>query len=72
MCIRDRTITGQYYASLLDRLNEEIKKKTTTFDEKKVLLYQDNAPAHSSVIVTVKLFELRYEIPVSYTHLRLQ
>jgi hypothetical protein len=28
---------------LLERLNDEIKKKTATFEEKKVLFHQDNA-----------------------------
>lgn len=59
---KGKTITGQYYASLLDRLNEEIKKNRPHLAKKKVLFHQDNAPAHSSAIATTKLFELRYEV----------
>lgn len=31
---KDKMITEQYYEFLLDSLSEEIKKKTTIFDEK--------------------------------------
>ena len=59
---KGRMITGQYYVFLLDRLNEEVKKKRPHLTKKKVVFRQDNAPAHSSAIVRAKLFELRYEI----------
>jgi hypothetical protein len=36
--------------ALLERLNEEIKKKTAPFEEKKVLFHQDCALYHVSHI----------------------
>lgn len=32
---KGRTVTGEYYAELLDKLNDEIKKKTTPYGEEK-------------------------------------
>lgn len=57
-----KTITGPYYASLLDRLNDEIKKKRPHLQKKKVLFHRDNAPAHKSLIAMGKINELRYEM----------
>lgn len=57
-----RTITGSYYASLLDQLNDAIKVKRPHLAKKKVLFHQDNAPAHASHIVGAKLHELGYEV----------
>jgi histone-lysine N-methyltransferase SETMAR len=59
---KGKTITGPYYASLLDRLNEEIKTKRKHLLKKKVLFHHDNAPAHSSNIVQAKLHDLGYEL----------
>lgn len=59
---KGRTITGAYYASLLDRLNKEIKTKRKHLVKKKILYHHDNAPAHSSLIAQAKLFELGYEL----------
>lgn len=59
---KGRTITGEYYAALLDRLNNEIKKKRPHMAKKKVLFHQDNAPAHTSMITMAKLNELKYEL----------
>ncbi|XP_014484314.1 PREDICTED: histone-lysine N-methyltransferase SETMAR-like [Dinoponera quadriceps] len=59
---KGKAITGQYYASLLDRLNDEIKKKRPHLAKKKILVYQDNASAHKSVKAMAKLNELRYEL----------
>lgn len=59
---KGKTITGAYYASLLDQLHSEIKTKRPHFAKRTVLFHHDNAPAHSSAIATAKLFELRYEI----------
>ena len=58
---KGKTITGEYYASLLDRFDAILKKKRPHL-AKKVLFHHDNAPAHTSVIATAKLFDLRYEI----------
>ena len=57
-----KTITGEYYASLLDRFDGILKKKRPHLTKKKVLFHHDNAPAHTSAIATAKLFDLRYEI----------
>lgn len=57
-----KTITGQYYANLLDRLNEAIKIKRPHLAKKKIIFHQDNAPAHTSMIAMAKLHELRYEL----------
>ena len=38
-----RTITGAYYAALLDRLVDEIKKKRPHLKKKKILFHDDNA-----------------------------
>lgn len=59
---KGRTITGQYYADLLDRFDAELMKKRPHLAKKKVLFHHDNAPAHSSAIATAKLVELRYEL----------
>lgn len=59
---KGRTITGDYYVALLDRLNDEIKKKRPHMTKKKVLFHHDNAPAHSSLKAMAKLNELRYEL----------
>lgn len=43
---KGKTINNVYYTSLLDRLNEEIKKKRPQMPEKKVLSYEDILPRH--------------------------
>ena len=57
-----KTVTGQYYAALLDRLKSAIQEKRPGMAKKKVLFLHDNAPAHSSVVAQQKLAELRFEI----------
>ena len=59
---KGRTINGEYYASLLDRLSEEIKKKRPHFAKKKVLFHQDNAPVHTCAVAIAKIHELRFEL----------
>lgn len=59
---KGKTITGAYYAALLERFNEELMKKRPHLAKKKVLFHQDNAPAHSSAVATSKLVELGYEL----------
>ena len=54
---KGKTITGLYYTSLLDHLYEEIKK-LPHLRKKKILVYQYNAPAHGSGIVSAKLLGL--------------
>ncbi|XP_055384278.1 uncharacterized protein LOC129613955 [Condylostylus longicornis] len=41
---KGKTINGEYYANLLQRLSEEIKVKRPHLSKKKVLFHQDNAP----------------------------
>jgi len=59
---KDKTITGAYYATLLDRLKEELKKKRPRLTCKKVLFYQDNMPSHKSTVAMAKLHELGCEL----------
>jgi histone-lysine N-methyltransferase SETMAR len=59
---KGKTITGEYYAALLDRLNNEIKQKRPHLVKKKVLFHQDNAPSHTSAVSMAKIHELRYEL----------
>ena len=54
---KGRTITGVYYAALLDRLVDEIKEKRPHLQKKKIL-YHDNAPSHTSIIAQIKKHEL--------------
>ncbi|XP_012063671.1 PREDICTED: histone-lysine N-methyltransferase SETMAR-like [Atta cephalotes] len=58
---KDKTITGEYYATLLNHLKEELKKKRPRLARKKVL-FQDNAPFHKSTVAMTKLHELGYEL----------
>jgi hypothetical protein len=48
--------------ALLERLNDEIKKKTAHLKKKKLLFHQDNALCHRSIKTTAKLHELGYEL----------
>lgn len=59
---KGKTITGKYYASLLDQLNYEIKRKRPHLNKKKVLFHQDNAPSHTSRIAAAKFDDLHYEL----------
>ena len=53
-------ITGAYYALLLHRLSEEIKKKRLHL--KKILFHQDNARVHTCAVSMVKIMELKFEL----------
>ena len=59
---KGRTITGEYYATLLDKLNDEIKQKRPHMVKKKVLYHHDNAPSHTSLKAMIKLDQLRFEL----------
>lgn len=59
---KGKTITGPYYSELLDQFDKKIKETRPHLAKKKVLFHHDNAPAHSSKIVTAKLTQLRYEL----------
>ena len=56
-----RTITEAYYAALLDRLVEEIRKKWPHLKNKKTILHHDNTPSHTSNIAQAKRHELGFE-----------
>ena len=58
---KGKTVTGEYYASLLDRF-DAIQKEKRPHLAKKVLFYDDNEPSQTSAIATAKLFDLFYEI----------
>ncbi|UYV64383.1 hypothetical protein LAZ67_3000483 [Cordylochernes scorpioides] len=51
---KKKTITGEYYATLLDRLKEELRAKGPRLARKKVLFHHDNVPPHSCQIVRIR------------------
>ena len=55
-----QTITGAYYASLLHRLSEEIKKKRPHL--KKILFHQDNTRVHTCAVSMAQIMELKFEL----------
>ena len=58
---KGRTITGAYYAALLDRLVDKIRKKRQNLKTKKILFYDDNAPSNTSNIAQAKKHEFSFE-----------
>ena len=63
---KGRTITGAYYAALLDRLVVEIRKKRPHLKKKKILFYHANAPSHTLNIAQAKLYKSSF-VTRSYT-----
>ena len=59
---KGQTIIGAYYASLLHRLSEEIKKKRPHLKKKKILFHQDNALMHTCAVSMVKIIELKFKL----------
>ena len=59
---KGKTLTGAYYASLLDKLKNEIAEKRSHLQKKKILFHQDNAPSHTSAFARAKIHELRFEL----------
>ncbi|KMQ82022.1 mariner transposase, partial [Lasius niger] len=59
---KGKTITGQYYASLLDRFHAELMEKRPHLAKKKILFHHDNAPAHTAAIAMAKIVKLQYEL----------
>jgi len=55
---KGRIVTEEYYATLLDKLNDEIKKKRPHMEKKKVLYHHDNVPSHTSLKAMAKLDQL--------------
>ena len=58
---KGRKITGAYYATLLDRLVDEIRKKRPHLKKKKILFHDDNAPSNTSNIAQSTKHELGFE-----------
>ncbi|GFU83780.1 histone-lysine N-methyltransferase SETMAR [Trichonephila clavipes] len=59
---KGKTITGAYYASILDKLKAELAEKRPHLQKEKILLYQDNAPSHASAVAMAKIHELRFKL----------
>jgi [histone H3]-lysine36 N-dimethyltransferase SETMAR len=59
---KGQTINSEYDMALLERLNDEIKKKPGSIRRKKVRFHQDNALCHKSIKTTAKLHELGYDL----------
>ena len=59
---KGRTINGEYYANLLQRLSDEIKIKGPHLAKNKWLFHQVNAPVHTSVIPMAKINELKFRL----------
>ena len=57
-----QTINGNYYAALLDRFNNILKKKRPHLAKKKVLFHQDNARIYICPALMAKFNEFRYEL----------
>ena len=57
---KGQTITGAYYASLLRRSSEEIKKKRPHL--KKILFHQNNARVHTCAVSMAKSIEFKFEL----------
>ena len=53
---------GQYYAKLLDQLQEKISDKRPGLAMKKVVCHQDNTRSHTCIIPLAKIHELRYKL----------
>ena len=52
---KGRTINGEYYASLLAQLVNEIKKTRRHLGEQKVLFHQNNERVHTCAVAIAKL-----------------
>ncbi|GFV29425.1 histone-lysine N-methyltransferase SETMAR [Trichonephila clavipes] len=59
---KEKTITGAYYASLLDKLKAKLEEKRVYLRKKKILLHQDSASSYTLVVALAKIHELRFEL----------
>lgn len=59
---KGKTITGAYYAALLDNLKVTLLEKRPRLARKNVLFHQDNTPSHTSAVAMSKLHELGFEL----------
>jgi [histone H3]-lysine36 N-dimethyltransferase SETMAR len=58
----DQIINSKYNIALLERLNDEIKKKRPCLKKKKLLLHQHNVLCHKSIKTKAKLHALGYKL----------
>ena len=56
-----KTINGEYYANISQRLIDDIKKKFANLTKKKALLHQGNASVHTLIAMT-KINKLTFEL----------
>ena len=56
------SITGQYYASLLRKLREKIKKNRRGKLSLGVFFHQDNAPAHKSAVALATIYDCGFQL----------
>lgn len=56
------SITGEYYATILERLREAIKEKRRGKLSRGVLLLHDNAPVHKSRVALAALHKVGFDI----------
>ena len=59
---RGATITGLYYADLIHKLRDAIKEKRRGKLRRKVLLHQDNAPSHKSLVAMTAISTAGFEL----------
>lgn len=59
---RGKTVTGEYYATLLKKLREQIKEKRRGKLQRGVLLLQDNAPVHTCGVAKLAAADSGYEL----------
>ena len=59
---KGKTINGEYYAKLLRELRQAIKSKRPGKLTKGVLLHQDNAPAHKSLVAMSAVHDYGFEL----------
>jgi [histone H3]-lysine36 N-dimethyltransferase SETMAR len=58
--VKGATITGQYYAGILEKLRQAIKEKRRGKLRKGVLLLDDNAPVHRAGVVLDAIHDLHW------------
>ena len=54
---KGKTVTDPYYATLLECSNDKLKEKRPRLARKKVVLHQDNVPAHTSAVTMAKVHD---------------
>ena len=59
---KGQTITGEYYSNLLDQLQQAIEEKRPGLTKKKIILHQNNARPHTSLLSMTKIRQLKYDL----------